>query len=390
VDNFTHPTPARTVAIVGSHPATRELAPFDDPDVDIWVFNEAAGVGWAKRVTGVFQMHEPLIYRSKYNRSDPHHWEWLQQSHGFPVWMQDVDPDVPDSVRYPFEEIAFGLQCERFFTSSIVYGLALAAYMNYEQVLLYGIEMASNTEYGLQRDSFLYWKGLLDGRGVEVERHCGDDMFRSPLYGYDGLVMQDPSERKARLEETLAEAERLKDVRAAAFKKVSDTLDAGEDPAEATGALSIASEDYGKAAGALQIAGHYHRAVTTMLEESGQAYIDRNDLEGAAAKQKEKLEQFATEVHRTAGRIDYVLAVWRQTKDPRAVQEMAKLIQAHADTAYSFGVAAGVYEETHLMTIDLDRRIFAAGGAKAVDMLVNQPGEPRLTNLKSMESVKCQ
>ena len=90
-----------TVAIVGTHPDTRDNAPFDDPSVDIWVFNEAASKRvkddqpWAWRVDAVFQMHLPVIYKSKYNRSDPYYWQWLQEDHPFPIYMHDVDPEVP-------------------------------------------------------------------------------------------------------------------------------------------------------------------------------------------------------------------------------------------------------------------------------------------------------
>ena len=86
----------KTVAIVGTHPDTRDNAPFDDPNIDIWVFNEVAGKNvkqddgsfrpWAWRVDAVFQMHLPLIYRSLLNRSDPKHWEWLQKEQDFPVY----------------------------------------------------------------------------------------------------------------------------------------------------------------------------------------------------------------------------------------------------------------------------------------------------------------
>ena len=88
----------KTLAIVGSHPATRDNAPWDNHSIDIWVFNEAAREAWVKRWDAVFQLHKPTIYRNPNNRTDPKHWEWLQQVHGKPIYMQAHDPMVPDSI----------------------------------------------------------------------------------------------------------------------------------------------------------------------------------------------------------------------------------------------------------------------------------------------------
>jgi hypothetical protein len=184
----------RTVCIVGSAPTTREDAPWDDLTKPIWVFNEAAEIEWCKRADAVFQMHLPEVYRSPLNRTDPKHWEWLQQEHGaMVIYMQDVDPAVPNSCKYPLDEIFARYRFHwpdgdpiRFITSTPAFAVALAVYQGYEKIEIYGCDLHSNTEYQYQRDNFAFWVGIALGEGVEVEMHGGWDLFDVPVYGYEG------------------------------------------------------------------------------------------------------------------------------------------------------------------------------------------------------------
>ena len=93
----------KTVAIVGTHPKTRALAPYDDQNVDIWVMNQAPQGDWTKRWTACFQLHEEAVLQV--NQYNSKHWEWLTQEHGAPIYMFEVNPSVPNSVRYPLDEV---------------------------------------------------------------------------------------------------------------------------------------------------------------------------------------------------------------------------------------------------------------------------------------------
>jgi len=86
--------PRHSLAIVGSHPATRELAPYEDPNFEIWLFNEAAMKPEIyRRWDALLQMHKPEVYASTANWVNPEHWPWLQRDHGDKrIFMQDVDP----------------------------------------------------------------------------------------------------------------------------------------------------------------------------------------------------------------------------------------------------------------------------------------------------------
>ena len=139
----------KKLAIVGSGPETRDLAPFDDNDYEIWIFNEAATSPWCKRWDAVFQMHEPELYKG-HNTKDPNHWGWLQQSHGKPIYMQEVDPLVPDSVNYPLEA-TLGLAGSRYLTGTPAMAVALGLQKGFEEIHVWGVEL-SFSEYQYQAE----------------------------------------------------------------------------------------------------------------------------------------------------------------------------------------------------------------------------------------------
>ncbi|KKL56773.1 hypothetical protein LCGC14_2242040, partial [marine sediment metagenome] len=97
----------RSLAIVGSHPDTRENAPFDDPAFEIWLYNEAPQKPEVyKRWDACLQIHLEEVYTATHNWVNADHWEWLQKDHGDRrIYMHDVDPRVPNSVKYPLDDI---------------------------------------------------------------------------------------------------------------------------------------------------------------------------------------------------------------------------------------------------------------------------------------------
>ena len=183
----------KELAIVGAHDRTRDNAPWDNHDIDIWVFNEWANAEWCKRWDAVIQIHKPEVYQDMSNRKDPAHWIWLQQEHGKPIYMQDVDPDVPDSVAYPLDWInkeflstlTFEGKEVKNYRATAAYALPLALYLGYKKIHIYGIEMEHSSEYKSQQSNFAFWVGVATGRQVPVELHCTPGLFNSELYGYE-------------------------------------------------------------------------------------------------------------------------------------------------------------------------------------------------------------
>jgi len=373
--------PSRTVAIVGSHPATRAAAPFDDPNVEIWAFNEAANQDWCKRADVVFQLHLPVIYRSRHNRSDPKHWEWLQSADPdrITVLMQAEDPLVPASARYPLREVCAELLSgfrqgaeqlqRRYFTSSIAYALALAIYWGYRRILVYGVEMASNTEYSYQRDCVAFWTGLALGRDLRVEVYSGDGIFDRPLYGYEGAVEACPDDFDQRAEELRADV-------AAAKKRMDNCVSAlsvsynMKSLSDRIGDSADAATALGEVEGRLSQVERYGAMAAEMWQLSGTAIIDRNEYEGAASEATKKMNERAAEVHRTAGRLDIYLDLWQRTKNPAYRQQVAILAKAHLQAAHAEGIARGVMQENTRLAHEIDRLLTAAGGAKALQAVL--------------------
>lgn len=190
----------KKVALVGAEEHTRDNAPWDDESFDIWVVNEWALADWVKRFTASFDLHWSNIYTdSRYDRSAGY-WEWLQQERGKPVYMQAVDPLVPDSVAYPLKEInaefltnmTYEGRPVKNFKTSMSYLLAFAIYQGYDRIDTYGIELVGN-EYKGQNSNYAFWVGVAIGRGVKVDHHCSRGMFDAPLYGYEGFMKQSKS-----------------------------------------------------------------------------------------------------------------------------------------------------------------------------------------------------
>lgn len=188
----------KRVAIVGGGP-TRKLAPFDDLSVEIWQLNEAPGIT-GKRCDVCFQMHDPGIYKDPKNRVDPNHWEWLKQYHGdMKIYMQKVDPEVPNSAELPYRDMCDKLLRDilqigkrdralhpvELFTFSGVYAVALAIFLGYSHILVYGIDLINTEEYRYQRESFAFWIGYAAGYGVKLEIYGAETLFNRPLYGYE-------------------------------------------------------------------------------------------------------------------------------------------------------------------------------------------------------------
>lgn len=72
----------KTVAIVGMAPTSCSLAPFDDPDVEIWGLNEAHAFDWMKRWDRWFQIHATDSWKRYIAKRDVvGHFDWLMQKH---------------------------------------------------------------------------------------------------------------------------------------------------------------------------------------------------------------------------------------------------------------------------------------------------------------------
>lgn len=277
------------LAIVGSHTATRDQAPFKDEEWDIWIFNEAASLNRVPRFDAVFQLHDPLIWRDPSNKNDKNHYKWLQEPHDCTIWMQDQYPDVPSSKKYPldnvlkiFRHITKGGDPIRFLTSSPGYALALGIYMGYQEIALYGVEMNTNTEYVFQREGIALLVGLAAGRGVRVRIPKKSELYSEPLYGYGGGVVIGRQEFELtynKIAKAEAVAAQAVNEASGAVKMLMELLNEETDQERseklseryfaALNAQQLAIFNHGRLAGMAEANMHYMERVDAMIKAAG-------------------------------------------------------------------------------------------------------------------------
>ena len=151
----------KKVAIVGRG-AGWEDAPFKDESWEIWSLNNLYRN--IPRWTRWFDIHDCIQDR-------PEHRKMLSKLN-CPVYVMQECPDIPNSVIYPLKaikkEFFSKVNREQYFTSSFSYMIALAIYEKYDEIALYGINLATDTEYQKYLPCANFWAGVALGRGVKL------------------------------------------------------------------------------------------------------------------------------------------------------------------------------------------------------------------------------
>ena len=353
--------PLRKLAICGSHPATRENAPWDDLSFEIWLFNEAAQKPSVyKRWDGLLQIHAEKVYSSLTNWVNADHWAWLQQDHGpgKRIFMGEADPRVPNSVKYPLDEI-LAMTPYRYLRSSPAMALALGIYLGYPEIWLYGSELSSGTEYAYQATNYAFWIGFAHGRGIDLHLECWQSEFNQPIYGYEGEPQIPREYYRERMDmhrlEYKANDEavyRLKDRLASAmydakFQEVGD--------------LSLSLEDAllsaGQAFGALGEAERYY---------AREDMISRQEFERTGGYALIDGDKLTKDMHHAGGKCEYVWNAWRQTGQIAALNQLRMFLKEKNDYAYRTGIKAGVYRENLHYQAKYDEGVQALGGIRAL------------------------
>lgn len=205
----------RRIAIVGFAGSTRELAPYDDPAWEVWGLNQL--YRHIPRADRWFDIHWNW---NEETVPGTDHRGWARQC-GVPFYMLSPEPDIPTAVRYPIEGIASKLGGP-YLTSSIAYMLALAIYeidqavreefaeqlarfvqqaiqtgeapdvdlLAVRQLLyarrwigLFGVDLASGSEYFEQRPCAEYWLGQAAARGISVALPEESALCKGERYG---------------------------------------------------------------------------------------------------------------------------------------------------------------------------------------------------------------
>lgn len=97
-------------------------------------------------------------------------------------------PQIPQSVRYPIEEIVeeFG---HPYFTNTISYMLAYAIWQGFKDIYIYGAKMEVREELLRDKSNIEFWAGVARGRKINVVfDHAGEYFLQTQndvLYGFD-------------------------------------------------------------------------------------------------------------------------------------------------------------------------------------------------------------
>lgn len=371
-----------TVAIVGSHPATSKLFDFSRQDCDVWVFNEAAQKDFTqRRADAVFQMHAPVIWRNPANRNDPGHYNWLISGNTPLVYMQEQYPEVPKSEKYPRDNIRQKLLAnfnggQEYYTSSPAYALALAIYMGYRRIEIYGVEMETDTEYRFQRDGIAFWLGLATGRGIDVILNS-KQLLVAPLYGYEGDVRLEYEyfvNRITELEENaktaLADYNAEREVMNAALDRFLNSEINQDGVVTAINEAIKKAGAFGMADGARQENLRYKKKADIMREAAGGEFVFvRQEFEQAGMalmKEREKqlsvINAFAVQLGQA---IDYAAQAKNRDRRKVRVEKVTKIIIEYVKESVKMGVFMGAAIENKNHLDKLTELIRAAGGSKS-------------------------
>lgn len=171
------------IAVVGTAPSSRMLAPYNDPAWTIWACSPG-NMNVIPRADAWFEIHGNLLWPENEHYGRPY-LEWLNKiAETISVYMQNQNW-VPKAKVFPKDELVaeFGRD---FFSSTFAWMIAYALKQpNIAHIAMYGVDMASRDEYILQRPAFYFWRYLARQRGVEISApHESDIMQSPPLYGY--------------------------------------------------------------------------------------------------------------------------------------------------------------------------------------------------------------
>jgi len=184
-------TKASRVCIVGFADGHRDHAPFGEPDMEFWGINRLHAVLPDREWTRWFELHD----LDRFYKDDEEHKRFLKAA-DFPVYVRGQDLKLAaewgiDAVAFPKDDMI--AQFEPYFTNTVSWLLAYAISLEFEEIQLYGVDMAQDTlqhaEYRQQRPSCEWLIGLAQGRGINIVLPPGSDLLKaSHLYGFDDDV----------------------------------------------------------------------------------------------------------------------------------------------------------------------------------------------------------
>lgn len=170
------------VALVGSAPASIRAAPYGDPSWQIWGCSPGT-YGVMTRVNAFFELH---LWEPGQTWFSPEYVQWMGNLHsrGIKLWVGNKDVPIETAEVLPYEEILAEFDPNRWFcTSSLFWMMATAIRAGATKIGFWGVDMAANEEYEMQRAGIHYLTMIARSRGIEVGAPLESDLF-TPRFRY--------------------------------------------------------------------------------------------------------------------------------------------------------------------------------------------------------------
>jgi len=165
--------------------ASWRLAPFLNPEYEIWGISDC--YAFLPKADRWFEMHEYDRMKSYTPREmlEANHFKELDKL-DMPVYMHDCIPEVKQSIKYPIE-----FMTERFpdwWTNTLCYMFALAIDEGFEEISIYGVDMANPDEFEEQIPAMAKWIGYCVAKGITVNVPETSILRNLDyLYGYEDI-----------------------------------------------------------------------------------------------------------------------------------------------------------------------------------------------------------
>jgi hypothetical protein len=172
----------KKIAIIGTAPQW-QMAPFDNPEYEIWGILGVVPLG--KRLTRLYELHDAATVRPMIEKP-PHqgkYWD-VARSLGANYITRDPFPEAPEATRFDFQgKLA---KYGPYFASSCAWMLADAIDQNPEEIAIYGVNMAHDSEYGYQKPSCMFMLGYAKAAGIRIVVPSSSELGAVPYqYGLE-------------------------------------------------------------------------------------------------------------------------------------------------------------------------------------------------------------
>ena len=149
------------IAVMGSAPSSRHLAPFQDMEWEIWCCSPPNFDN--PRVDAWFELHN-LDRKLTIKQNEPYVKALVAHQR---VYVYDQDPRLPNAITFPWRDYV-ALYGTDFFTSSIAWMMAHAISYKPEKIGLWGVDMSAADEYGQQRPGVKFFIREAKKQGIEI------------------------------------------------------------------------------------------------------------------------------------------------------------------------------------------------------------------------------